>query len=59
MAGVVGGVRGQFGGWQGEDEPAVAGVDRREFEDVSEECTNRSGGELEWRIVLVLVEAVE
>jgi len=26
------GVHGQFGGWQGEDEPAVAGVDRREFE---------------------------
>jgi len=38
---VVGRMRGQFGGRQGEDEPAVAGVDRRELEHVSDECTNR------------------
>jgi hypothetical protein len=37
MAVVVGRMRGQFGGWQSEDEPAVAGVDRREFEDVTDE----------------------
>ena len=41
MTGVVGRVRGQFGGRESEDEPAVAGIDRREFEDVSDECANR------------------
>ena len=41
MTGVVGGVRGQFGGRQSEDQPAVAGIDGRELQYVVEECTNR------------------
>ena len=41
MAGLVGGVHGQLCGRQGDDGPAVAGVDRREFEDVSDERANR------------------
>jgi hypothetical protein len=32
MAGLVCWVRGQFGRWQGENEPALPGVDRRELE---------------------------
>jgi hypothetical protein len=40
MTRVVGGVSGHLGGRQGEDEPAVPGVGRRELEYVSEECPN-------------------
>jgi len=40
MAGVVGRVDGQLGGRESEDEPAVAGVDRRELEDVADECAD-------------------
>ena len=36
-AGLVCRVGGQFGGWQTEDEPALAGIDRGELEHVAEE----------------------
>ena len=36
---LLGGVDGHFGGGQGEDEPAVAGVDVGEVEDVAEAIT--------------------
>ena len=43
MAGLVGWVGGQFGGWEGENEPALPRVDRRELEHVSEEGANAVG----------------
>jgi hypothetical protein len=31
---------GQFGGWRGENEPAVAGVNGGEFQDIAEESAD-------------------
>jgi hypothetical protein len=43
MAGFVGRVRGQLGRRQGEDQPALSRINRRELERVSEEAANRVG----------------
>jgi hypothetical protein len=42
-AGAVGGMRGELGGREREDEPPAACVDRRQLEHVSEESANALG----------------